>query len=275
MNLKYIFYLFILYCKNIPSLNFKRLLFTFLFYQIIILKTKLSKNDNIIENKSLNIKKFKKTHYTIKIRDKNSLFKKINSLSSNSIIHMKNSTFLKDIEYSFNNNIDSELQENISFPYRKTICLNKFYIIETFKGDIEFPEYINTIVSIKNNFKLCSSSLILNHNDKSYGSLFLNGYIEIDLTYSIPENNHIPIISKTYNYMIRIPFYSSISIKFNSPLKGKKLYFDESNISLESNEFNTDIKLNNLKKLDDYMYLCKSITLSIVVNFSLELFDYL
>lgn len=270
MNLNYVFSIFILYCKDLLSIKFRKILISFLFCQCIILITNKS---NYSSNSKLNIKRFNQKYNLIKIRNKSTLYE--NNLKI-SIIHLKNSTYLKSIN---NNFLEHKSNFNILKYNSKTnkvpICFGIFSIIEIFKGDIEFPKHITSINSIKNSLKLCSSSLILDSNSRSSGFLFINGYIDIDLTYSIPENKKIPLISKMNNYIIRIPFNSSIHVTLNSQVSGNKLYFNESNIVLKKSNFTTDVKARDIEVIEDCIYLHKIFQFSIIVNYSIEIYDFL
>ncbi|WP_415347489.1 hypothetical protein, partial [Clostridium perfringens] len=166
--------------------------------------------------------------------------------------------------------LEDKLQE-----YKLPIFLSHLSIIDVFKGGVEFPKHITYIDSIKNTLNLCSSSLILDASSRKSGFLYLDGYLEIDLTYSTPENNKIPLISKLNNYVIRIPFNSSIHINFIYPLMGNKVYFNETNISLKETKFTTDIKSSNIKVIEDCIQLHKTFKFSIIANYSIELYDFL
>lgn len=195
---------------------------------------------------------------------------------NNSIIHLKDSTHFKDMDNNFvtpNYNIQL-LKDNYKFS-KLPIYLNEFSIVETFTGDINFPKHITFIDSIQNTLKFCSSSLMLDAQSRTSGFLFLSGHLEIDVLYSLPENEITPLISKFHSYIIRVPFDSSIHVKFKSPIIGDTLYFNDLNISLKESKFTTDIKFNDEKILENYIYLYKTVRLSIIANYIIELYDFL
>ncbi|MDZ5253474.1 hypothetical protein [Clostridium sp. LIBA-8841] len=195
---------------------------------------------------------------------------------TNSIIHLKDSTHFKDIDNNFvtpNYNIQL-LKDNYKFS-KLPIYLNEFSIVETFTGDINFPKHITFIDSIQNTLKFCSSSLMLDAQSRTSGFLFLSGHLEIDVLYSLPENEITPLVSKFHSYIIRVPFDSSIHVKFKSPIIGDTLYFNDLNISLKESKFTTDIKFNDEKILENYIYLYKTVRLSIIANYIIELYDFL
>ena len=274
MNLKYVFSIFILYCKDLLSIKFSKVLFSFLYCQIILLITTPNKHNNSTNPKNkINIKNFSHIYNAAKIRNKSTI--PTNKLKV-SIIHLKNSTYLQNINNKiFGNKSDFKILKDKSQEYKLPIYLSQFSIVDVFKGDVEFPKHITYIDSTKNTLKLCSSSLILDASSRKSGFLYLNGYLEIDLTYSTPENNKIPLISKMNNYVFRIPFNSSIHINFIYPIMGNRVYFDESNISLKETKFTTDIKSSNIKVIEDCINLHKVFTFSIIANYSIELYDFL
>lgn len=274
MNLKYVFSIFILYCKDLLSIKFTKVLFSFLYCQIILLITTPNKHDNNTNPKNkINIKNFSHIYNLSKIKNKdNTPCNKIKV----SIIHLKNSTYLQNINNNIlENKANFKILEDKLQEYRLPIFLSHLSIIDVFKGDVKFPKHITYIDSIKNTLNLCSSSLILDASSRKSGFLYLDGYLEIDLTYSTPENNKIPLISKLNNYVIRIPFNTSIHINFIYPLMGNKVYFNETNISLKETKFTTDIKSSNIKVIEDCINLHKILTFSIIANYSIELYDFL
>ncbi|MDZ4993790.1 hypothetical protein GNF80_12550 [Clostridium perfringens] len=195
---------------------------------------------------------------------------------NNSIIHLKNSTHFKDMNNNFiTPNYNVELLKNNCELSKLPIYLNEFSIVEIFKGDINFSRHITSIDSIRNTLKLCSSSMILDAQSRTSGFLFLSGHLEIDILCSVPENEITPLISKLHNYIIRVPFNSSIHVKFKSPIIGYKIYFNDLNISLKESKFTTDIKFNDEKILENYIYLYKTVRLSIIANYLIELYDFL
>ncbi|EHA0992539.1 hypothetical protein ACV3P9_11880 [Clostridium perfringens] len=272
MNLKYVFSIFILYCKDLLSIKFTKVLFSFLYCQIVLLITTPNKHTTKHKNK-INIKNFSHIYNLSKIKNKdNTPSNKIKV----SIIHLKNSTYLQNINNNIlENKANFKILEDKLQEYKLPIFLSHFSIIDVFKGDIEFPKHITYINPIKNTLNLCSSSLILDASSRKSGFLYLDGYLEIDLTYSTPENNKIPLISKLNNYVIRIPFNTSIHINFIYPLMGNKVYFNETNISLKETKFTTDIKSSNIKVIEDCINLHKILTFSIIANYSIELYDFL
>ena len=272
MNLNYIFSIFILYCKDLLSIKFTKVLFSFLYCQIILLITTPNKHTTKHKNK-INIKNFSHIYNLSKIKNKdNTPSNKIKV----SIIHLKNSTYLQNINNNIlENKANFKILEDKLQEYKLPIFLSHLSIIDVFKGGVEFPKHITYIDSIKNTLNLCSSSLILDASSRKSGFLYLDGYLEIDLTYSTPENNKIPLISKLNNYVIRIPFNSSIHINFIYPLMGNKVYFNETNISLKETRFTTDIKSSNIKVIEDCIQLHKIFKFSIIANYSIELYDFL
>ena len=272
MNLKYVFSIFILYCKDLLSIKFTKVLFSFLYCQIILLITTPNKHTTKHKNK-LNIKKFSNIYNSSKIKNKDTIpYNKLHV----SIIHLKNSTYLQNINNNiFKNKSNFKILEDKLQEYRLPIFLSQFSIIDIFKGDIDFPKHITYINSIKNTLKLCSSSLILDASSRKSGFLYLDGYLEIDLTYSTPENNKIPLISKLNNYVIKIPFNTSIHINFIYPLMGHKVSFNETNISLKETKFTAYIKSSDIKVIEDCIQLHKVFTFSIIANYSIELYDFL
>ncbi|ELC8442768.1 hypothetical protein QYB59_001796 [Clostridium perfringens] len=195
---------------------------------------------------------------------------------SNSIIHLKDSTHFKDMDNNFTTpNYDIQLLKDNYKLSKLPIYLNEFSIVETFTGNINFPKHINSIDSIQNTLKFCSNSLMLDAQSRTSGFLFLSGHLEIDVLYSLPENEITPFISKFHNYIIRVPFDSSIHVKFKSPVIGDNIYFNDLNISLKESKFTTDIKFNDEKILENYIYLYKTVRLSIIANYLIELYDFL
>ncbi|EOU2131070.1 hypothetical protein C4D38_13110, partial [Clostridium perfringens] len=66
MNLNYVFLLFVLYCKDLLSIKFTKLLFSFIYCQIILLITLPNKYTTNKKNK-INIKNFSKIYNISKI----------------------------------------------------------------------------------------------------------------------------------------------------------------------------------------------------------------
>ena len=197
------------------------------YIKIILLITTPNKHTTKHKNK-INIKNFSNIYNSSKIKNKDNT--PPNKLKV-SIIHLKNSTYLQNINNNiFENKSDFKILKDKLQEYKLPIYLSHFSIIDVFKGDIEFPKHITYINPIKNTLNLCSSSLILDASSRKSGFLYLDGYLEIDLTYSTPENNKIPLISKLNNYVISIPFIIYININFIYALMGNKVYFNENYI---------------------------------------------
>ena len=272
MNLNYVFLLFVLYCKDLLSIKFTKLLFSFIYCQIILLITLPITYTTNKKNK-INIKNFSKIYNISKIISRDNIPpNKINV----SIVHLKNSTYLQNINNSIlENKSNSKILEDNIKEYKIPIFLSQLSIIDIFKGNIQFPEHITHINSIKNTLKLNSSSLILDASSRKSGFLYLDGHLEIDLTYSIPENNKIPLISKINNYIIRIPFNTSIHVNFVYPLMGNNIYFNKKNISLKETKFTTDIKYENSKLFKNCIKLHKTSKLSIISNYFINIYDFL
>ncbi|MGG5461396.1 hypothetical protein [Clostridium sp. B9] len=282
MNLNYIFSLFIFYCKKLLSKECTKLLFCFIISQIVLILISKKDYNNKISQPAYKKYKLKRklpillannTNPSIdSSADSSSDTFKIPLKITSNIKHLKNSTHFKQKDLPIKTfNFD---KITTSLPPKTPILLNDFSIVESFVGNICFYKYILNIKNIRNNLILKSSTLILDNDNRKCGVLFLSGYLEIDLMYSIPDTLNLPIISSTKNYVIRVPFSSALHVKFENEVSGDKFYFTNLNICLKDTKYSVNSKLINESKLDNDISLFNAIRLSTIVNYSVELYDF-
>ncbi len=299
MDLNFIFLLFINYCKNLLSPYVSKILISLIISKCVLVITEPKKNEHIPK---LNINYYNTPKTKLKFHKKDNskhllskeysnLLNRLNSIDCCenyckycsekpleivcSLKHLKNSTHLKKDSFPLKLQLKISESKNIdSLPPKTPILLSNLNIFDIFKGNICFSKNITSIKEIKNKFILTSSNLIIDKDNKKCGILFLEGYLESDITYYLPECYKLPLISQKENCVIKTPFNDGIFLMFDYEIAEYANYFNSLNISLKEYKFTLDVKLLDKYPLDDSIYLYNNLKLSIIVESTLELYAF-
>lgn len=289
MNLNFIFLFFVTHCKNLLSTYVSKILISLIISKSILLITEPKEDTNsnftpynkkVIINKNSKDKCLLSREYSklLKERKFTDCYEKCCENATKihcTLRHLKNSTHLEKNALPLKIHLKlSNLQNTEALPAKIQLFLCTLNIFDIFKGNICFPKNISSVKEIKNKLTLNSSSLIIDKDDKKCGVLFLCGFLESDITYSLPEYEKIPLVSKRENCIIKTPFNNSIFISFDCEVNKDNNYFNDFNICLKEYKFSTDVKLLEKYYLDDYTSLYNNLRLSVIADYTLELYNF-
>ena len=247
-------------------------------------RTPINKNKQLkLNHNFINKTEKSETKFNYNIKDKNTLFSdtynstKFNTSIdfikniTNDIHHLKNSTIITNNEIIDYENPNLNNEQNKS-KIKVLKLLSKCHINDSFKGTIKFSDYIHEITNIENKLTLTENLLLIDINKRNKGTLFLDGYLETSIDYSIPLCFHVPLRCKISNYVIRTPFKISSSINLEYEITDNENDFYNLNFSLSNISFNMrNIYLDN-KPLEEFINLHKEFNMTINVNYDLLLF---
>lgn len=209
----------------------------------------------------------------------NHQYKNINKNKGNNINstikHIDNSTHISNCyipssgkSNSFNFNISKDNNRTFKLP----TLLIKCDISDSFKGDINFDNYIASINNINNKLVITSNLLLLDVSKRDKGTLFLDGYLETDIDYSIPLNIKIPLKCQRSNFVVRSPLNISTPVEFQYTVPGEENAFSDLDISLIKSSFSIKKDLCDSFYLEDPIYLYKTCKLYLIANYYIEVF---
>ena len=285
-NILYILLLLLIYKNSKNETNFNTDLSNLnnntVNYKVKNNRTPIIKNKQLkLNNNFINKTKKSETKFDYNIKDKNTLFSdtynstKFNTITNfiknitNDIHHLKNSTIITNNEIIGCENPNLNNEQNKS-NIKVLKLLSKCHINDSFKGTIKFSDYIHEITNIENKLTLTENLLLINKRNE--GTLFLDGYLETSIDYSIPLCFHVPLRCKISNYVIRTPFKISSIINLKYEITNNENTFYNLNFSLSNISFNMrNIYLDN-KTLEEFISLHKEFNMTINVNYDLLLF---
>lgn len=196
----------------------------------------------------------------------------LNKITS-TIKHINNSTNINSCYSSNKANYDNfNISEDINRTFKLPTLLIKCDISDSFKGDINFCNYIASINDIKNKLVITSNLLLLDVNKRDAGTLFLDGYLETDIDYSIPLELKVPLICKHSNFVLRIPLNISVPIDLQYTVPGEENTFSDLDLSLVKSSFNIKNDLFEDLLLEDYISVYKGCELTLIANYYIEVF---
>ncbi|MGG7097745.1 hypothetical protein [Clostridium sardiniense] len=192
---------------------------------------------------------------------------------TNTIKHIDNSTHINNCYLSNKTTYDNfNIAEDINRTFKLPTLLIKCDISDSFKGDIKFCNYIASINDIKNKLVITSNLLLLDVTKRDRGTLFLDGYLETDIDYSIPLELKVPLICKHSNFLLRSPLNISVPIELQYTVPSEENAFSDLDLSLVKSSFNIKTDLCEDLLLEDCISVYKGCELTIIVNYYIEVF---
>ncbi|MGG7077085.1 hypothetical protein [Clostridium sardiniense] len=196
----------------------------------------------------------------------------LNKITS-TIKHIDNSTHINSCYLSTKANYDTfNISEDINRTFKLPTLLIKCDISDSFKGDINFCNYIASINDIKNKLVITSNLLLLDVTKRDTGTLFLDGYLETDIDYSIPLELKVPLICKHSNLVLRSPLNISVPIELQYTVPSEENAFSDLDLSLVKSSFNIKTDLCEDLLLEDCISVYKGCELTIIANYYIEVF---
>lgn len=239
---------------------------------------KMFNPDNLNSKLSnINTNNFTKSKFKYSTDNSNNVSNNKDSLSyfkiTNNIKHISSNIINNpSIDITNYNKLKFNTIENNDRIFKLPTLLFKCNISDSFKGDIIFSAYIASINGIKNEFVISSNILLLDVNERNKGTLFLDGYLETDIDYSIPLEYKIPLVCNYSNYVVRNPFSISLSVNLEYPIPGDENAFTNLDLKLLKSSFNTNYELADEIYLNDSIFLYKNCSLSVVADYYIEIF---
>lgn len=235
-----------------------------------VLNTKKSLDDNI--SKKVNIKSFNNLNSDYDFNDiPVSKDKIICTDITNNIKHISNSTTLHASELFHSHNYNFNLSENSNRTFRLPTLLFKGSFSDSFKGDVQFCDYISSINETESKLIITSNLLLLDHNKRDTAVLFIDGYLETSINYSIPSIYKLPLVCNRSNYVIRIPFNISTQVNLQYVIPGDRNSFSNLDLHLNKSSFTIKKQFFENKLLEDAIILYKKCTFIIIANYSIEI----
>ncbi|MBM7834473.1 hypothetical protein, partial [Clostridium sardiniense] len=192
---------------------------------------------------------------------------------TNTIKHIDNSTYINNCYLSNKATYDNfNIAEDINRTFKLPTLLIKCDISDSFKGDINFCNYIASINDIKNKLVITSNLLLLDVTKRDRGTLFLDGYLETDIDYSIPLELKVPLICKYSNFLLRSPLNISVPIELQYTVPSEENAFSDLDLSIVKSSFNIKNDLCEDLLLEDCISVYKGCELTIIANYYIEVF---
>lgn len=192
---------------------------------------------------------------------------------TSTIKHIDNSTYVNNCYIPSNGKSnDFNISEDASRTFKLPTLLIKCDISDSFKGNINFYNYIASINDVKNKLVITSNLLLLDISKRDRGTLFLDGYLETDIDYSVPLNFKVPLKCERSNFVFRSPLNISVPIELQYSVPGSENAFSDLDASLVKSSFTMKNDLCESFLLEDHISLYKKCEFTIIANYHIEVF---